>query len=987
MRLRGIIAGGGARAARLAGAAIAAATLAAVSATPAARAAGPAVAPYGQVAAVGGLDNGRSVLFGPTQTTGITGDGDFVDPVGMAVSADPNVPGGEDIYVLDLVNPQAMNPLIAQSYNQDSLALEYRLQKIAITPSAANGSDTGSETVLACTTFTLQSTAKAPDQRAVSLAVDGPLNRVDVLVNAMPDDPNNQGAPGGYSIAEQVDQWQTNLGGGAPGACPPISATDLQTNAAVSSTTLVKSQVPGKGDIDGDSIAFAGTGTSAQLALGGSAYLNSPLTDGEANTQPMIELFGAGGTVVGKPWTGAEAAANSYAKAGPIAGGSGATGWGIDQSTMLANGSGLGLGDALYALSANPDGSLNVTLGPQEYLLASTAGYGTTSGADFEPIMATVKADLSTTSPILPSAQASPLYNYPSSWTADANTPPAGAVNSESAATIAAAQDTADGGYGTGSQLAPAGGTQDGGTLAPSVVELAGDGTTFPGGLYAGIVADDANSTANLDATGAALSTPPAWALPTSSLPAANVGLRIFTGCGSGAKCASGNPLGMIGNQSSGPCRVQAGDFGSGSLESMLALAAGPDGTVYALAQPDLDAADDSAITPDHPVTGSTVGDILFEFQPGAGSGGNPGTACPQPSAAFSVTDASAPDATADTGTGAVKVLAGAKIQLDASPSDLQGGVPWSYTWDSGGGTAGHQTASTAFAPDQNPDNTVYDRPDPTQTFTYTTPGQYTATLQLQSDFGVTTVSRPIDVVAPGPLTAGLRPVAGAVAGQVTTLSAAGTAVGAPDSIVDYHWDFGNGTSDETAGPVETWTFPSAGTYTVTLTAVDQLGRTQTATEQVSVAPPPPPPAPPAPPSTSTTTATPTPHTRARFSVSPKVRSVRRNAALSVKLSCSAGDRRCAGTIAVLSAGKIKVPGRKGMHVENLGKGTFSIAAGRSRTRLIRLAAVTRKLIAPGQDLKLSVIVVAHDAAGAHATVTVPVFLFPPRTSRPRKFG
>ncbi|HEY3774341.1 MAG TPA: hypothetical protein VGL69_15175 [Solirubrobacteraceae bacterium] len=57
------------------------------------------------------------------------------------------------------------------------------------------------------------------------------------------------------------------------------------------------------------------------------------------------------------------------------------------------------------------------------------------------------------------------------------------------------------------------------------------------------------------------------------------------------------------------------------------------------------------------------------------------------------------------------------------------------------------------------------------------------------------------------------------------------------------------------------------------------------------------------------------------------------------------------------------------------------------KTMLLRLAAITQKLISPQQPLKLTVVVIAHDSAGAHATQRVPLYLFPPRKSRPRKFG
>lgn len=970
MRFRGMNAGRGTCARRLAAVATLAALIAGGAAASDARAADSSVLPYGQVAAVGSLDTGADYLL-QNSTTDLT-EGDFVDPVGMTIAPDSSSPGGEDIYVLDLVNPQALNGLITTD-DTDTVSLEYRLQKIAIAPSTAQGEDTGSETVLACTTFTLASTPSAPDQHAVSLAVDGPENRVDVLVNEMPD---FKGAPSNYSIAYQVDEWPTSLEGGAAGTCPATPAASLG-DPVVPSTTLVKKNDPGlQGDIDGDSIAFAGTGTGAQLALGGSEYLSNPASTQIPRTEPIIKLFS--GQTVARTWTKSENAANAIAKSAPIAGKDSAPGWGIDQTSVLRNGDNNGgSGDVLYALSSNPDGTLNVTLGPQEYQLAAPVG---PSGADLEPIMATVSADLSTTTPVLPSPEASPTYNYPPGWNVNDVTPSYPDVNSEIAATDAAEQDTGDGAYATGSSAAPAGGTDDGGTLAPSVVALAGSAA----GLYAGYVADDlAGTDTNLDQNGDPVAEP-AWTVPNPTLggATANYGVRVFTGCGTSGPCASGTPVAMIGNAGSGACSIRSGAYGDTQTvpASTIALAAGPNGTVYALTQPDLDAVTGGMISPAHPVSGAGVGDILMEFQPGAGSGTSPGVACPQPSGSFSATDESNPSATPDSGTGTVEVTAGATIQFDASPIDLQGGVPWTYSWDAPG-AAGAQPQPSTFEPD--PTNPVYDRANPTQTFVFATPGQSTATLQLQSDFGTTTVSRPIDVVAPGPIVADVSAAAGAVAGEPTTLSAAGTTVDAPDSIVDYHWDFGNGTSDDTSGPSEIWTFPSAGTYTVTLTAIDQVGRTQTATTQVNVAPPPPAPAP----APTTSTPVPSSHAAPRFSVSPKLRSMAHNAELSAKLSCPAGDSTCAGTIAVLTAGKVSVPGRKGKHLLSLGKGTFSVTAAHSRTVLLRLAAVTQKLISPQQPLKLAIVVVAHDSAGARATQRLALYLFPPRGSRPRKFG
>jgi len=61
-----------------------------------------------------------------------------------------------------------------------------------------------------------------------------------------------------------------------------------------------------------------------------------------------------------------------------------------------------------------------------------------------------------------------------------------------------------------------------------------------------------------------------------------------------------------------------------------------------------------------------------------------------------------------------------------------------------------------------------------------------------------------------------------------------------PDgTIVKYVWDFGDGTTLETSEPTVTHSYSAPGTYTVTLTVVDNDGLKSTMTAEISVAKPP----------------------------------------------------------------------------------------------------------------------------------------------------
>ena len=168
--------------------------------------ASPPVQPYGEIARFGGFATGASYsTSGEYQTTNLGDVGKpatFVYPIGMAVDGeDPTAPDKYAIYILENINLQALDEPGAESSSSTSAKLEYRIQKV---------SDDG--TALASTTFKLDSTESTPGLHAIGLAVDGPADRVYVLIDDVPPVADNGGEKGAvYSI----DAWTTGRSGSA----------------------------------------------------------------------------------------------------------------------------------------------------------------------------------------------------------------------------------------------------------------------------------------------------------------------------------------------------------------------------------------------------------------------------------------------------------------------------------------------------------------------------------------------------------------------------------------------------------------------------------------------------------------------------------------------------------------------------------------------------------------------------------------------------
>jgi PKD repeat protein len=76
---------------------------------------------------------------------------------------------------------------------------------------------------------------------------------------------------------------------------------------------------------------------------------------------------------------------------------------------------------------------------------------------------------------------------------------------------------------------------------------------------------------------------------------------------------------------------------------------------------------------------------------------------------------------------------------------------------------------------------------------------------------------------------------AGVKVGQSVIFNASSSTVPPGRSIVEYHWEFGDGGSG--SGQIVNHTFGTAGTFTVTLTVVDDTGRKSVKSGTISITP------------------------------------------------------------------------------------------------------------------------------------------------------
>jgi hypothetical protein len=198
--------------------------------------------------------------------------------------------------------------------------------------------------------------------------------------------------------------------------------------------------------------------------------------------------------------------------------------------------------------------------------------------------------------------------------------------------------------------------------------------------------------------------------------------------------------------------------------------------------------------------------------------------------------------------------------------------------------------------------------------------------------------------------------------GSQGAFSAQATSPNADHGIASYAWSFGDGTTGAGASP--THGYAAGGTYTVTLTATDDLGFIARASHQVTVSNPPPPPsggtgAPPPPPPPP---PTPTVHLTAQ-AISTALSS---GGSLVVptasSVACPAGQT-CTVTVTLTIPG---TPTKGHRHPKPIviGTATYRVKGGKKLTPKIKLNARGAALLRRHHSLRASAVLTVSNGSG-----------------------
>jgi PKD repeat protein len=365
----------------------------------------------------------------------------------------------------------------------------------------------------------------------------------------------------------------------------------------------------------------------------------------------------------------------------------------------------------------------------------------------------------------------------------------------------------------------------------------------------------------------------------------------------------------------------------------------------------------------------STLGRQIVELKPGSGA-----EACPQPAGGFTAS--------------ASEVSAGSTVEFNADTVNLQGGSPFAYEWelDNGGFTVVNEIGKWL-----NGDGVeVLSWPPSTTSYTYTKPGVYTVKLRVRSDYGTYEApSQTVTVTQSQPPVAKFTVSANPTAGQAVLFDASESVAQTKGAtIVNYHWEWGDGSSEDLQSGSACHTYAVAGSYPVKLTVKDSNGLASEAfsatvivnaaesggsggggTTTATITTP-----------TATTPTTTVPVETGPPNVSPKA-SAAAAGVVQTTVSCPTTSQSCAGTVqvktatavAASAAKKSKKKPKKSQLV--LGSASFSLAGGSSQTLTIHLSPQGMALLSKSKSLRVLVVVTAHGSSGSAKTETLTLTL------------
>ncbi len=416
------------------------------------------------------------------------------------------------------------------------------------------------------------------------------------------------------------------------------------------------------------------------------------------------------------------------------------------------------------------------------------------------------------------------------------------------------------------------------------------------------------------------------------------------------------------------PCSIGAEDaaLAAGSKETLWVLDRGP--TSESLVN------QGAELLVQTPEAETRRGRQIIELAPGAGPG-----ACPHPSGTFTMRLACG-----EGRSGEISAPQGEKVTFDASSVNVPHVAPFAYEWEfEAEGSHESQLLSTHHAAFEH---------------VFSAEGSYRVQLKVLSDYGT---YRPPPATVKVTSAAAAAPhaqfeVTSPTGAQQATFDASASAPGTCNTITNYLWSWGDGSStedDEEADVVHT--YAASGSYAVRLTVINNHYQRSAPSNPLLVTVSPPTTlvaTEPAPPIAPTTVASsppgPAPPGPARGPTRLIARASFSAGVIRTAVSCPAVKVSCVGSVRIETAAALPAnpPNRHaGGRVRRLvlGQAPFSLAGGRSRTLTMRLAAKGVTLLRRLGRLPILVVVSARDPLGDPGVATVHLTLI----SRGRRLG